>query len=147
MRHTFPISVFAACLATSGIAVAQGLPQAVSDLGLTDVQIREKQRAEYGHRVQGTLPSGARIEIDLDQDGMIEDIEARGNDLFPVADIQSFIAAAVIEHAMWPADATLEEIEFERGGVIEIEGRLADGNEFDATFAADGRMLDFDTDD
>ncbi|HHX81591.1 MAG TPA: hypothetical protein GX696_01235 [Pseudomonadaceae bacterium] len=147
MRHTFSIGIFASCLAASGMSIAQELPQAVADLGLEDVQIREKQRAEYGSRVRGTLPSGARIEIDLDQDGMIEDIEARGNDLFPVADIQSLIATTITENSMWPADAQLEEIEFERDGIVDIEGRLANGNEFDASFAADGRLLDFDTDD
>lgn len=147
MRHTFSSGIFASCLAASGMSIAQELPQAVADLGLEDVQIREKQRAEYGSRVRGTLPSGARIEIDLDQDGMIEDIEARGNDLFPVADIQSLIATTITENSMWPADAQLEEIEFERDGIVDIEGRLANGNEFDASFAADGRLLDFDTDD
>ena len=147
MTHTFSIGIFASCLAASGMSIAQELPQAVADLGLEDVQIREKQRAEYGSRVRGTLPSGARIEIDLDQDGMIEDIEARGNDLFPVADIQSLIATTITENSMWPADAQLQEIEFERDGIVDIEGRLANGNEFDASFAADGRLLDFDTDD
>ena len=147
MRHTFSSGIFASCLAASGMSIAQELPQADADLGLEDVQIREKQRAEYGSRVRGTLPSGARIEIDLDQDGMIEDIEARGNDLFPVADIQSLIATTITENSMWPADAQLEEIEFERDGIVDIEGRLANGNEFDASFAADGRLLDFDTDD
>ena len=38
-------------------------------------------------------------------------------------------------------------IEFEDDGRIEIEGRLSDGREFEAEFAADGRVLDFDTDD
>ena len=147
MRHTFSSGIFASCLAASGMSIAQELPQAVADLGLEDVLIREKQRAEYGSRVRGTLPSGARIEIDLDQDGMIEDIEARGIDLFPVADIQSLIATTITENSMWPADAQLEEIEFERDGIVDIEGRLANGNEFDASFAADGRLLDFDTDD
>lgn len=147
MRHALSIGIFATCLAIPGITLAQQLPQAVADLGLEDVQIREKQRAEYGSRVRGTLPSGARIEIDLDRDGRIEDIEARGNDLFPVAEIQSLIATAITENSMWPADAQLEEIEFERDGVVDIEGRLANGREFDASFAADGRLLDFDTDD
>lgn len=147
MRYTFPIVVVATCLATSGIAFSQDLPQPVIDLGLTDIQIREKPHAEYGRRVRGTLPGGTPIEVELDGDNAIEDIEARGNDLFPVSDIQSLIPAPVIENEAWPADAKLEKIEFESGGRIEIEGRLSDGREFDAEFAADGRMIDFDTDD
>lgn len=147
MRYIFPIVVIAACLATPGIAVAQDLPQAVIDLDLTDIQIREKPHAEYGRRVRGTLPSGSRVEVDLDGDEMIEDIEARGNDLFPVEDIHSLIPTPITGNESWPADARLEKIEFESNGRLEIEGRLADGHEFDAEFAADGRLLDFDIDD
>jgi len=40
----------------------------------------------------------------------------------------------------------LEKIEF-GDGRIGIEGRLANGRELDAEFAADGSLLDFDTDD
>src|SRR3546814_9096358 len=147
MRCTFPMVVIAACLATPGIAVARDLPQAITDLGLTDIQIREKPNVEYGRRVGGTLPGGSRVEVDLDGNDVIEDIEARGNDLFPAADIRGLVPAPVIGNASWPADARLEKIEFESDGRIEIEGRLSDGREFDAEFAADGRMLDFDTDD
>lgn len=147
MKRTFPAIIVAACLAIPGIAVAQDLPQHVIDLGLTDIEIREKPQAEYGRRVRGVLPDGSQIEVDLDGDDVIEDIEARGNDLFPVAEIHGLIPAPVIENQSWPADARLEKIEFESGGRIEIEGRLADGREFEAEFAADGSMLDFDIDD
>jgi hypothetical protein len=147
MRHSFSLVFIAACLATPGIAVAQDLPQAVIDLGLTDIQIREKPHIEYGRRVRGTLPSGFRVEVELDGDDVVEDIEARGNDLFPVADIKGLIPTPIIENKSWPADARLEKIEFESGERIEIKGRLSDGREFDAEFAVDGRMLDFDTDD
>lgn len=147
MKRTTSILAIAACFATLGVAVAQNLPKAVTDLGLTEIQIREKPKAEYGRRVAGVLPSGARVEVDLNSDELIEDVESRGNDLFPISEIYSLVPVAVVENASWPADARLEKIEFERDGRIEIEGRLSDGREFDAEFAADGRMLDFDTDD
>lgn len=147
MKRSFPIIAIAACLATPGIAIAQNLPKSVTDLGLTDIQIREKPHAEYGRRVRGTMPGGSRVEVDLDGDDAIEDIEARGSGFFPIADIHGLIPAPVIANKSWPADAKLEKIEFENGGRIEIEGRLSDGREFDAEFDADGRMLDFDTDD
>lgn len=141
------IIVIAACLASPGMAVAQGLPQNVTGLGLTDVQIREKPRAEYGRKVHGTLPGGARVEIDLDRNDVIKDIESRGDGFFPVAAVKSLIPAAVAGNASWPADARLEKIEFESAGRFEIEGRLPDGRKFDAEFAADGHLIDFDTDD
>ncbi|MDQ8731076.1 hypothetical protein [Bradyrhizobium sp. LHD-71] len=146
MKYAYPIVVVAACLASLGIAVAQDLPQAVTDLRLTDIQIREKPRAEYGRNVHGTLPGGSRVEIDLDRNGVIKEIESRGDRLFPVATIKSLIPAPVTKNASWPADARLEKIEFESAGRIEIEGRLSDGRKFDAEFAADGLMIDFDTD-
>lgn len=147
MKRTFSILAIAACLAIPGVAAAQTLPQAVTDLGLTDIQIREKPQAQYGRRVAGILPSGSRVEVDLNGKDLIEDIESRGNDFFPIAEIRSLVPVAVFQNKSWPADARLEKIEFEIDGRIEIEGRLADGREFDAEFAADGRMLDFDTDD
>lgn len=146
MKFTFSQLAIVVCLATSGTAVAQDLPQTVTDLGLTDIQIREKPNAKYGRRVGGTLPSGFRVEVDLNGKNEIEDIEARGNELFPVADVRSLIPAPVAKNTSWPNDARLEKIEFEEDGRIEIEGRLSDGREFDAEFAADGRLLDFDAD-
>jgi hypothetical protein len=141
------IVAIAACLVTLGSAAAQDLPQSVTDLGVTDIQIHEKPRAEYGRNVLGTLPDGSQVKIDLDRNGVIKEIEARGNGLFPVTAIKSLIPASVAENKSWPADARLEKIEFESAGRIEIEGRLSDGREFDAEFAVDGLMTDFDTDD
>lgn len=141
------LSIFvAAGIAVPGLAAAQTLPEPVATLGLSDVEFRQKPRVEYGSYVYGTLPGGARIEIELDRDGAIEEIEARGRGLFPVAEIRSLIPAPVLENASWPADAMLEKIEFERNGRLEIEGLLADGREFEAEFAADGRLIDFDID-
>ena len=139
--------VAAVCLVSMGSAIAQELPKTVTDLGLSDVQIREKPNAKYGRRISGTLPSGFRVEVDLNGDNAIEDVEARGNTLFPVADIQTLVPEPVLKNTAWPSDATLEKIEFERNGNIELEGRLADGREFDAEFAADGQMLELDIDD
>jgi hypothetical protein len=147
MKRVLLMTVLAAALAYTGTLAAQELPQPVTGLGLTDIQIREKPRAEYGRNVYGTLPGGARVKIDLDGKGIIEDIEARGRELFPIAAIRSLVPAEVLKNTSWPADATLEKIEFKRDGRVEIEGRLADGRKFDAEFSADGRLTDFDTDD
>lgn len=147
MKRLLLSTIVTAGLAITGLAAAQTLPEPVAGLGLTDVEFRQKPRVEYGSYIHGTLPGGARIEIELDRDGAIEEIEARGRGLFPVAEIRSLIPAPVLENVSWPADALLEKIEFERDGRVEIEGRLPDGREFDAEFAADGRLIDFDIDD
>lgn len=147
MKRILLATVLAAGLAHPGMPAAQELPQSVMGLGLSDIQIRQKPRVEYGRDVYGTLPGGARVEIELDRNGAIEDIKAREGRLFPIAAIRSLVPAPVLGSPSWPADATLERIEFERDGRIEIEGRLADGRKFEAEFAADGRLIDFDTDD
>ncbi len=146
MRYRYPIAALV-CLTLPAIGFGQDLPQPIADLGLQDIEIREKPRAEYGRRILGTLPSGATIEIELDGDGAIEDIETRGDEFFPIADILGLIPEPILGNESWPADATLEKIEFERDGRVEIEGRRADGSEFEAEFAADGQLLDLDTDD
>lgn len=147
MKHILHSVVIMSCLVIPGFGLAQDLPQAVVDLGLTDMEIREKPHAEYGRRIRGALPGGSLIEIDLTGDDVIEDIEARGNDLFPLASIGGLVPTEVAEHETWPADAALEKIEFENDGRIEIEGRLADGRMFDAEYAADGSVIEFDIDD
>lgn len=135
-----------AALAFPSLLAAQDLPESVTALGLTDIQFREKPRSEYGRDVHGTLPGGARVEIELDRDDRIEEIEAKGTGLFPVSEIRSLIPAAVLSNSSFPADATLEKIEFERNGRIEIEGRLASGREFEAEFAGDGTLIELDVD-
>lgn len=147
MKSIFVAAALATTFACPRMLAAQDLPPSILELGLTDIQIRQKPHTEYGRYVYGTLPGGARIKIELEQNGTIEEIEARGRGLFPIDQIRSLVPAPVLRSTSWPADATLEKIEFERGGRIEIEGRLADGRKFDAEFAADGRLLDFDTDD
>src|SRR3546814_10477158 len=121
MRCTFPMVVIAACLATPGIAVARDLPQAITDLGLTDIQIREKPNVEYGRRVGGTLPGGSRVEVDLAGNDVIEDIEARGHDIFPAAAIRGLVPAPVTGNASWRREPRLAQIETEREGRRAIE--------------------------
>jgi len=147
MKRFIAAAVLAASIAYPGILAAQDLPRSILDLGLTDIQVRQKPQIEYGRNVYGTLPGGARIKIGLERNGTIEEIEARGPGLFPIDQIRSLVPDPVLKSTSWPAGASLEKIEFERDGLIEIEGRLADGRKFDAEFAADGRLIDFDTDD
>lgn len=145
MKRTFLTAVVAA-MVFPGVVFAQDLPEPVTALGLTDIQIREKPKAEYGRDVRATLPSGSQVEIELDRDGRIEEIEAKGNALFPVSDVRSLIPQTVLSNSSFPADATLEKIEFGKDGRIELEGRLKDGREFEAEFTRDGVLIELDVD-
>jgi len=146
-RAFLAASTVALGLASPGLLHAQNLPSAVTGLDLQDVTVRQKPRVEYGRNVYGTLPSGAKVEIELDGQDLIKEIETTRRKQFSVADVRSLLPAAVLQNSAFPADATLEKIEFERDGRIELEGRLASGKKFDAEFRADGQLLDFDTDD
>src|SRR5690606_34758205 len=101
-KHALAILAITTCLLGSGPAAAQNLPQSINDLGLKNIEVREKPRVEYGRRIQGTLPSNASIEIELDGKDRIEDIEARGGKLFPAADIRTLIPASVLQNQQWP---------------------------------------------
>lgn len=101
MKRTFLTAVVAA-MVFPGVVFAQDLPEPVTALGLTDIQIREKPKAEYGRDVRATLPSGSQVEIELDRDGRIEEIEAKGNALFPVSDVRSLIPQAVLSNSSFP---------------------------------------------
>ncbi|MFC3059148.1 hypothetical protein [Paenirhodobacter populi] len=126
---------------------AQQVPAVLDPLGLSDVQVRDKKHSDYGRVILGTLPGGARIAVELDREGRVEEIEGRRGDRFPVSAVAPLIPEAVRANPSWPADAVLEKLDFDHHDRIEIEGRLADGREFDAEFARDGRLIDFDTDD
>lgn len=145
MIRKIAVLSLSAALALPVVALAQA-PDAAALLGLSDVQTREKPRAEYGRDLTGTLPGGAMVKVELEADGRIEEVEARGT-LFPIAAIDPLVPEAVRAHAQWPKDATLDKIEFERDGRIEIDGRLADGRDFDAEFTAGGELIEFDIDD
>lgn len=147
MKHMLLTGLFAATLTLPGAVLAQDLPASVSGLGLTNTEIRPKPVADYGTDIRGTLPGDILVEVELDRDNRIEEIEARGNAVFPLTAVESLIPAPVKANSAYPAGASLEKIEFERDGRIELDGRLADGREFDATFAADGTLLELDTDD
>lgn len=147
MKQMILTAAVVAALSLPSVAAAQPVPAVLDPLGLSDVQVRDKKHAEYGRSVLGTLPGGARVEVDLDRDGRIEEIEGRRGDRFPVSAVEMLIPEAVRANASWPADAQLEKLDFDHHDRIEIEGRLSDGRDFDAEFGTDGRLIDFDTDD
>lgn len=145
MIQFIPPALSAICLGTLMQAVDYAPHSAAIDAVATQLSLTEVQRHPdlHGSDLLGTLPGGVRVEIDIDHDGSVDKIETRGRSLAPLADIAALLPAAVTSAAQFPADALFEEIDFDRTE-IEIEGRLADGTAFDATFATDGTLLDWD---
>lgn len=86
------------------------------------------------------------VKVELDADGRVEEVEARGA-LYPIAAIEVLGPGAVLAIAQWPKDELFDKVEFERDGRIELDGRLADSQASDAEFGADDRHFEFDIDD
>jgi len=145
MKRVYSVLTLA-LVASSGAVIAQTLPQSLTGLGLTDVEVKDKAVSSFGTNVRGTLPSGARVAIDLDGDGKVQEVEAIGRDTFTIDTVESLLPPAIVANADWPADARFESIDFDSNGRVEIEGLLPDGRDFDAEFSADGELIGFDED-
>lgn len=142
-----PAFFLTAALSTQ--ALAGTTPDIAAKLGLTDVETIAKKKEHYGQLLIGTLPDGARIEIELDRDGVVEEIEPyhhHGNG-FAAKSVEALIPAAVLGNASYPKDATLYRLELDHDDHIEMEGRLASSEKFKAEFSFDGKLLEMKTDD
>jgi hypothetical protein len=128
-------------LAATLVLAQEDLPPLVEALRLTEVEVVHAHE-RHGRDIAGTLPGGARIEIDFDRTGAVEDIEARDRDGFPAAEVAAAVPEAVRASPDYPADARFDELELHDDGRVEIEGVRADGREFEAEFAASGQLLE-----
>lgn len=117
---------------------AQDLPAILKPLGLTDVEIRPKH-GDRGRDILGTLPGGARIEIELDRNDRVEEIEAADRQGFPASGVESLIPEAVRANPSYPGDGTFRKVEFD-DREIELEGTHHDGRRFEAEFLPTGEL-------
>lgn len=148
IRHLPVIALLASTILPTSLAAQQAsssilqqdVQAIVRQLGLSDVEIHRKEHR--GRDIEGRLPGGTRVEIELDRDGHVEEIEARGRDGFAARTVDVLIPAAVRNNAAYPADASFRKLEFHDGRRIEIEGYRADGRKFEAEFSRDGRLLE-----
>lgn len=121
--------------------VSADVPAVVNQLGLMDIEVHDRK---HRHRnIEGRLPDGTRVEIDLERSGNVEEVEARGRTGFAASAVESIVPAAVREHQSYPADARFHKLELHDGRRVEIEGYRPDGSEFKAEFTADGRLIEF----
>lgn len=128
-----------AALATDS-APARGADAVAAALKLTAVELHEK--GARAPDLEGTLPGGVRIGVDMDHDGRVEEIEREGHELFPAAAIAEFVPQQVRANTAYPADATLDKIELHDGHGIEIEGVDATGRRFKAEFSRNGDLVE-----
>lgn len=134
------ILLTAALVLTPALAfAAEDHPPLVEELGLTGA---ETVRADAdGQQITGALPGGQRVELDFDAEGALEDIEAEGEEGFPAEAVAAAIPEAIRSNPDYPADAMFHELDLDTEG-LELEGTRADGQRFEAEFAADGQLVE-----
>jgi hypothetical protein len=127
-------------------ALAQATPAtgpvaAVSErLGLSEVSVYRQNR--YGWDLHGQLADGAWVRVEIDRAGVVEEVEGDGQGAFAASAIAPLLPREVLESADYLRDGLIYKIEFDDDGQIEIEGRRADGRDYEAEFARDGRLLE-----
>ncbi len=143
--------VLAAAFVLPSALAAQNAPAdpvaaATELLRLTDVETHGERDGRV-RDIRASLPGGARVDIEFDRSGAVEEVEARGPDRFPIAEVEPLVPAAVRSNANFPTGAVLDKIEINDDGSIELEGFLADGRPFEAEFTAAGEMIGLEIDD
>lgn len=134
--------VLVSTLGTSSVSAASDLPQSVTDLHLADMEVRAEPHRHYGRIVEGRLPSGEWIRIDLDDRDDVQEIETDSRRGFHLADVSPIIPAAVLDSHELPANATIEKLEFHDRDEIEIEDLDRESREFKARMSLSGRLLE-----
>ena len=114
-----------------------------SSLSLTDVVLRVK--GDHGAALEGVLPDGSAIEIELSKDGRVEEIDSRSAEGFTPNSVSSLIPAAIFSEPRFPKEMRLDKIDYD-DGIMEIDGRDSLGKEFEAEFTYEGKLLDIDID-
>lgn len=134
--------VLVSILGTGSVSAASDLPQSVTDLHLADMEVRPEPHDHYGRIVEGRLPSGEWIRIDLDDRDDIQEIESDSRHGFRLADVSPIIPAAVLDSHELPANATIEKLEFHDRHEIEIEGLDQESREFKARMSLSGKIIE-----
>jgi hypothetical protein len=150
-----PITSLSLILALSlpGLAVAQAdidpvytnkAEELKASLGLTDVTLRV--RGDHGASLEGTLPEGSMIEIELSKDGRVEEIDSMTANGFTAKSVESLIPAAIFNEPAFPENMRVQQIDYNEG-IMEIDGWDSRGKGFEAELSYEGKLLDIDIDD
>lgn len=138
-RHVF-LMIGAVILGQPALAQSTAsLDDIVRRLDVAEVKLHPNDRDADATAILG---DGRRFELDFQSNGRLEDIEAQDGALIPVASLGTAIPEALRSAPRWPADASFEEIEFERDGV-EITGVDAAGMPFKARFSNAGDLIEW----
>ncbi|MBO0904239.1 hypothetical protein [Jiella sonneratiae] len=144
MRRRLPIAL-AMFLSASGVLAAQtrqeSMDRVVAQLGLQEVEIQQDKHF-HGPDIEGRLPDGTWVAVNVDWHGDIEEIEAHGHGGFSAEAVAPLLPEAVRNNDSWPSQAKLHKLEFHDGRRIEVEGDHSDGHEFKAEFAPDGQLIE-----
>ncbi len=148
---TTPIRAAAlAALATSSIAAAlpafaqqpDRIETDAATLGLTEAEVRPD---DWGHDLWGVLPSGDRVKLEYDRDGMLEEIDVDRGGSIAFADLRPLLPQAVQAPENLGDAMRITSLEIDRDG-LEAEGIDENGRRFEAEWAPDGRLRDWDRD-
>lgn len=137
----FLLCLMAGAAAGSALAMPD-LPREITDLHLADMDVKPERHHHHGRIVEGRLPSGEWIQIDLDDRNEVQEIETDSRRGFHLADISPIVPRAVLESHELPAHASIEKLEFHDRDEIEIEGRDEDNREFKARVTMSGRIIE-----
>jgi hypothetical protein len=137
---------FLLCL-TAGVAASSAyarsdLPTEITDLRLADIEVRPEPHHHHGRVVEGRLPTGEWIRIDLDDRDTVQEVESESRRGFHLSDVSSIVPRAVLERDELPRHALIEKIEFHDRDEIEIEGWDEDNREFKARVTMSGRVIE-----
>lgn len=119
-------------------APATALPQALTDLGITDARVSKGRR---GQQVQGTLPGGPAFRAMLDSQGTLRMIRAESAPL-PAALVERLVPQPVRDHAILKEFAQIQGIGRGDQGVM-VFGTDAQGQGIRAGFGNDGTLHRF----
>src|SRR5690606_26338734 len=124
--------------ATAPATQAAALPQALTDLGITDARVTKGRR---GQQVQGTLPGGPAFRAMLDSQGTLRMIRAESAPL-PAAIVERLVPQPVRDQAILKEFAQIQGIGRGDQGVM-VFGTDAQGQGVRAGFGNDGTLHRF----
>ncbi|PRX08499.1 UNVERIFIED_ORG: hypothetical protein BCL66_11035 [Martelella mediterranea] len=111
---------------------------AAATLSLTDLDVHPDDK---GSDAVGTLPGGARVELDVHRDGSIDKVEAVGHRTAPLSELMPVLPAGLSAPKLTPK-SRIFKIELDDDH-IEVEGRDDNGQKFKAEFTASGHLLEW----
>ncbi|MBN9671533.1 hypothetical protein [Roseibium aggregatum] len=130
----------------AGAVFAQPLPEPVEhlvqEIGLQEVSWHPGRKQPD---LEGRLPGGIRVEIDFHHGFELEEIEADHHGLFKVDLIEAVLPSHFKDSPDYPHGALISKIEL-KDDEIEIEGKTADGQWFEAEYDRSGSLRKWERD-